>query len=257
VLKYEPKPQTDIEATHDETLSIRIKKRHLVVVLASLLSFAVGYALGNINVGQPQAVAQRTQVQVAPTQITKPASGLPQPISADDDPFIGPQDAPITIVEFSDYQCPFCKRFREDTLDPLLARYEGQLRFVYRDFPLSGLHPRAQIAAEAADCAQDQGKFWEMHDTLFAQQADWAEAADVFQRFEQYADDLQLNVELFLSCLKTGKYTPEVQQELQEGQRYGVTGTPTFFINGKVISGAVPLEFFEQIIDQQQPALPG
>lgn len=252
MLKYEPEQQTQNGVTDDKTLLIRVNKRHLVIVLASLLSFAVGYALGNIN--QPQAVAQRTQVQVAPTRATESTSGSPRLISADDDPFIGPSDAAITIVEFSDYQCPFCKRFREDTLDPLLAEYKGQLRFVYRDFPLSTLHPRAQIAAEAADCAQEQGKFWEMHDTLFAQQADWARAADVFQRFEQYATDLNLEVEPFLNCLKTGKYTPEVQQDLREGQRYGVNGTPAFFVNGQAISGAVPLQFFEQIIDQQQLA---
>jgi hypothetical protein len=91
-------------------------------------------------------------------------------VSVDDDPFIGPEDAPVTIVEFGDFQCPYCKRFADDTFRDLLEEYEGDIRFVYRDFPLSSIHPDAQRAAEAAECADEQGQFWEMHDAIFAQQ---------------------------------------------------------------------------------------
>ncbi len=101
------------------------------------------------------------------------AQPTPQPVavaSVDDDPYLGPVDAPVTIIEFSDFQCPFCKRFFDETLSQIKQQYEGQVKFVYRDFPISSIHPWAQKAGEAAECADDQGKFWEYHDLIFENQ---------------------------------------------------------------------------------------
>ncbi len=185
------------------------------------------------------------------TTLVEPVQPTPQPrivnVSVDDDPYIGPEDAPVTIIEFSDFQCPFCKRFRDQTLDSLLAAYQGKIRFVYRDFPISRIHPYAMKAAEAANCAGDQGKYWEYHDILFQNQSEWSREGA--KMFPVYAEKLGLDLEEFKTCLDTGKYTEEVKKDVADGKAAGVGGTPTFFINGRVLSGAQPLSAFQRIID--------
>ncbi len=165
-------------------------------------------------------------------------------VSVDDDPSIGPKDAPITIIEFSDFQCPFCAR-AAPTVKQILKEYDGKVRFVYRDFPLS-FHQNAQKSAEAAECADEQGKFWEYHDKLFENQ----NALEI-SNLKQYAKDLGLDSSKFDSCLDSGKYTKEVEKDTEDGQKYGVTGTPAFFINGKLVSGAQPFKNFATIIDSE------
>ena len=161
-----------------------------------------------------------------------------------DDPSRGPGDAPIEIVEFSDFECPYCKR-ATDTLDVLLDRYGDQLRFVFKDFPLPS-HPNAFKAAEAGNCANEQGKFWEYHDKLFATQ----EALDV-AALKTYAGDLGLDAEAFATCLDAGRYAAAVTQDLQTGRSSGASSTPTFFINGRPVFGALPLDVFDQIIREE------
>jgi protein-disulfide isomerase len=186
------------------------------------------------------------------------AQPTPQPVvaaSVDDDPYLGPVDAPVTIIEFSDYQCPFCKRFRDETLDQVLETYEGKIKFVYRDFPISSIHAWAQKAGEAGECADDQGKFWEYHDLIFEDQTtlnstlQTAGLTGVVDTFKSYAADLGLDTAAFNECLDSGKYTSEVQKDYQDGQAYGVTGTPGFFINGVEVKGAQPFSAFQQVID--------
>lgn len=226
-----------------------LSKTHLLILVVAALSFLGGY-LGRNFQATTGAVSDTQAVAGAPA--TQTASSLePTVIRTDDDPSIGPADAPITIVEFSDYQCPFCKRFRDQTLNTLLDAYPGQIRFVYRDFPLSNIHPRAQIAAEVANCAGDQGRYWEMHDRLFANQSSWAGAKNGMTYFVRFADDLALDLNAFGSCIKTGKYAEEVQKDVQDGIAYGVSGTPSFFVNGKFISGAVPFQMFQAVIERQ------
>jgi protein-disulfide isomerase len=174
---------------------------------------------------------------------------------ADNDPGIGPKDAPLLIVEFSDFECPFCKRFHEDTLTPLLNEYEGLVRFVYRDFPLDSIHPRAQIAAEAAECANEQGRFWLMHDLLFADQAGWSGAPNVFDRFRMYAQQLQMDEDQFVECITSGKYRQEVLMDQQAAMAYGIRGTPSFIVNDKLLRGAVSIEIFRQVLDEELAAL--
>lgn len=168
-------------------------------------------------------------------------------VSVDDDPFIGPEDAPVTVVEFGDFQCPYCKQFADETLRDLLEEYEGDIRFVYRDFPLSSIHPDAQRSAEAAECADEQGMFWEMHDAIFAQQPQGLSEEDL----TLLAQDIGLDQDQFIDCLDSGLTTDEVLADYDDGLRYGVSGTPTFYINGIELVGAQPLREFEDIIDEE------
>lgn len=164
-------------------------------------------------------------------------------VSADDDPSKGPKDAPITIIEFTDYQCPFCSRVRP-TVSELVGIYGNKVQYVLRDFPLE-FHPNATKAAEAATCAGDQDKYWEYSDILWMNQ----KSLEV-PNLKKYAANVSLDQKKFDECLDSGKYTAEVQKDLEAGKKVGVSGTPTFFINGQMISGAQPKEAFQEIIDQ-------
>jgi protein-disulfide isomerase len=160
-------------------------------------------------------------------------------------PFHGPKYAPVTIVKFEDYQCPFCKQvqpmFRE-----LLSRYKGKIKLVHKDLPLDSIHPQARQAAEAARCADEQGKFWSYHDALYANSPN----ADK-ESLTRYAKEMGLDINAFGRCLDSGKFKAVVQRDLMDGALLGVTGTPTLFINGREISGNQPLEVFERILDEE------
>lgn len=165
-------------------------------------------------------------------------------VSADDDPFHGPKDAPITIIEFSEFQCPFCKRTL-DTLDKIKETYKGKVKHVFRDFPLS-FHKQAPKAAEAANCAGEQDKYWEYNRKLFDHQRALQE-----DKLKSYAKELGLDSSKFDSCLDSGKYAAEVAKDMRDGSAAGVTGTPAYFINGVFLSGAQPYENFAEIIDEE------
>ena len=157
----------------------------------------------------------------------------------------GDANAPVTIIEFSDFQCPFC-RTAQATLNNILAKYKGRVKLAFMDFPMREIHAQALSSAEAARCAGDQGKFWEFHDALFADQSKLKEA-DLAAR----ARALNLDEKSFQSCLASGKYKPEIEADLKEGAQAGVAGTPAFFINGLFLSGAQPQPEFEKVIDSQ------
>jgi protein-disulfide isomerase len=162
-------------------------------------------------------------------------------------PARGPENAPVTIVEFSDFQCPFCSRAVK-TVDEVVAAYPDKVRLVFRQFPLD-FHKQAQKAAEAALCANDQGKFWEYHDKLFANQ----QALEVPQ-LKEYAQQMGLDVARFNDCLDSIKKAEVVKADMEAGQKVGVTGTPASFINGILLSGAQPAEEFKRIIDAELKA---
>jgi protein-disulfide isomerase len=155
----------------------------------------------------------------------------------------GNPSAPVTIVEFTDFQCPFCRK-SEETLKALLSKYNGRVNLAFLDFPLSEIHGQAASAAEAARCAGEQGKFWEYHDRLFADASKLDEAGLIGS-----AQNLHLDESAFRSCLASGKFKQDIQANREEGIEAGVTGTPAFFINGVFLSGAWPQEEFEKIID--------
>lgn len=160
-------------------------------------------------------------------------------------PSRGAANAPVTIVEFEDFQCPFCKK-AQDTLEQVLVRYKDEVRMVHRDFPLESLHPASWKAHEAGRCAEAQGKFWEYRDLLYKS----APAAGP-EQLNNYASQLSMNVPDFKSCLESGKFRAVVQTDEEEGERLGVEGTPAFFINGRRLSGAQAESEFARIIDEE------
>lgn len=192
----------------------------------------------------------RSQAKVLVRLQPPPVVRLDVPISGA--PIRGAANAPVTLVEFSDFHCPFCKQVLP-TLTQLLARYPGKVRLVFRDFPIDSLHPQARRAAEAARCAQDQGKFWEYHDLLFAN----APQASP-EELGRFAQQVGLDLAKFEPCLSGGLHRAAVQRDIDEGTRLGVDGTPAFFINGRPLSGAQPLEAFVQVIEEEvaPPAAP-
>jgi protein-disulfide isomerase len=167
-----------------------------------------------------------------------------QTIATADSPARGPADAPIELVEFSDFQCPFCLR-ADPTIRQVLTTYGDRVRLVYRHYPLPN-HPNARPAAEAAVCADDQGKFWPYHDRLFADPARLG-SADL----KQHAADLGLDTAKFNACVDGRQSKPRVDADVRAGEEAGVNGTPSFFINGRMLSGAQPFDVFKRIIDEE------
>jgi len=159
-------------------------------------------------------------------------------------PSRGPASAPIVLVEYTDYQCPYCSR-AQPTIDAVMERYDGQIRHVFKNLPLP-MHQQAQLAGEAALCAQDQDKFWEFHDWLFQNQRTMNRESMIAE-----AGELGMNVDLFTACISDGTYQERVDADMKEARGFGITGTPGFMINGRVLTGAQPLEAFEAIIDEE------
>ena len=202
----------------------------------------------------PSAVDMTAQIEV-PAQPTQPTPATPPGEQTnvdvrdliDDDAVKGDANAPVTIIEFSDYECPFCARFVRDTLGLIDEQYikTGKVKLVFRDFPLS-FHAQAQKSAEAAECAGEQGKYFEMHDILFEKGVNGGVSS-----FKQYAKDIGLNSATFDTCLDSGSMAQEVQKDMRDGQAAGITGTPGFIINGQKVSGAQPFSVFQQIIEAE------
>jgi protein-disulfide isomerase len=165
-------------------------------------------------------------------------------VQVDAAPARGPASAPVTLVEFSDFQCPYCKRLGP-TLKQLEERYEGKVRFVFRNFPL-GNHADAAKAAEAGACAHDQGRFWDMRNALFEQQQS-LKPADL----RRIATDLELDMDAFNDCLDSEKHASLIQRDIEQGGRYGVRSTPTLFINGRLLKGAQPLNELVAVVEEE------
>ncbi len=217
----------------------------LVVVAIALVAVNI---FGTFNLGSKFSAMTGNIVKDVNTNNKEDNDAAPPAriqASTDDDPFKGDKDAPVTIIEFSDYQCPYCAKFDMQTLPALEENYikTGKVKFVYRDFPL-GFHKNAQKASEASECADEQGKFWEMHDKIFQNQ----HALDA-KSLKKYAQELGLETEKFNSCLDSGKMASEVQKDLSDGTSYGISGTPAFLINGILVSGAQPFNVFQEIIE--------
>jgi protein-disulfide isomerase len=160
-------------------------------------------------------------------------------------PSKGSAKAPVTIVEFSDFHCPFCRSVIS-TLVQLESKYGDKIKLVFRDFPIESIHPGATKAHEAARCANEQGKFWAYHDKLFA-----TTPTSSPETFKELAKEIGLNPKAFETCLNSGKYQTAIKEDIAEGNRVGVSGTPAFYINGRLISGAQPVEAFARIIDDE------
>lgn len=160
-------------------------------------------------------------------------------------PSLGPANAPVTLVEFSDFQCPFCKAFAS-TLKEVEKNYPKEVRVVFRQFPLANIHPNALKAAEASLCSQEQGRFWELHDEMFADQSTLK-----VEDLKAKAAKLKLDATAFNACLDSGKFAKKVSEEVRDGSVVGVSGTPAVFINGRFLSGAQPYQEVAKIIDEE------
>ena len=241
----------DSTPTSEDTITF--KRTHfysVLVVLAFAAGILTGYVVWGGSSNQRQAVTGN-QASVQGPVAQAPAATQPPPftrydIPADGFPSSGPEDAPIVIVEFSDFQCPFCKRFFDETYEQLLAAYPGKIRFVFRHLPLTSIHPEAFPSAEAAMCANEQNSFWQYHDKIFENQDKLGR-----ELYLQIANDLELDVTAFEDCLNTEKYKDSIQRDLDFALNLGVRSTPTFFINGLALVGAQPLEAFKQVIDKE------
>lgn len=223
------------------------------VTLTSLTAFVMTYSLlrsdlkGTLATGNTNGQVAGAEVGTDTNPSPSPTQPSPTPtkvdIAAKDTDYIrGDKNAPVTMIEYSDFQCPFCKRV-QPTIDKLLTDYKGKVKLIYRHFPLS-FHQYAQKSAEASECAGEQGKFWEMHDKIFENQ----DRLDV-DSLKSYAKELGLNTSNFNKCLDDGKYAQKVKDDMTEGTKYGVKGTPATFINGQMISGAQPYDSFKSVID--------
>jgi protein-disulfide isomerase len=193
-----------------------------------------GIAGGNVPVPtQPTAPAPREGDVTKIAKVSK------------DDHIRGDSNAKVTLIEYSDFECPFCARF-SPTVEQVLAEYDGQVRLIYRHFPLRSIHPVAQKAAEASECAADQGKFWEMHDALFALNTAGSLS---LPSLKSTAADLGLNTSDFDSCLDSGDKAADVEEDYQDGIAGGVSGTPGTFVDDQYLAGALPFEQVRGIIE--------
>ncbi len=244
--RYEDSSSKFIEESDEPVVeTVTFRATHFYAVLV-VLALAVGILIGYFVWGRtpPTTIVQQPPSdavgQVVPTatpgRVTVPTAGYPS---------LGPIDAPITLVEFGDFECPYCKQWEQQTYQPLLAAYPGKIRFVFRDFPLTSIHPDAMPAAEAAQCANEQNAFWAYHDKLFASDT----LGDAV--YKQFAQDLNLDMTKFNDCLTNHKYAQAIQDDSNLGAALGVNATPYFFINGVPLVGAEPLSMFQQYIDKE------
>jgi protein-disulfide isomerase len=235
--------------------TITFRRSHLYAVLLPL-AFVTGLVFGYIFWGrdlsseasQPAVAANPQEQQEA----GQPAVPEPTPefrrydVPEDDDPVWGPQEAPITIIEFSDYECPYCRKWHVEVWPELQAAYKDQIRLVYRDFPLTNIHTNATPAAEAANCAQEQDMYWPFSEKLFEMKLNLSKST-----YQTYAEELGLDMDSFNECLESNRYLEEVLADFEYASGLGVRSTPTFFINGIPVVGAQPFDVFKTVIDKE------
>jgi protein-disulfide isomerase len=226
----------------EKEITVTVRRSTMVWLLFVVVAFGTGLGLGYMAWG-----SQNANLVGAPESLAPEPTSLPQRISVPTDgfPAIGPANAPVTIVEFSDFECPYCKAWFDQTWPQLQAAYSGKIRLVYRDFPLYGAHPDAEAAAEAASCAGEQGQYWQYHDKLFGGNSLNNDT------YLAYANDLKLDMTKFQDCMTNHRFQKSVQANYQFGTTLGISGTPTFFVNGIPMVGAQPFSVFKQIIDRE------
>ncbi len=246
---------------NEETLTIKkteLWKYSTFILLAVIIVGVFVFFTGDKNLGTGNVVVNNNQAGNVPAPTARAE------VSVDDDAVLGDKDAPVTIIEFSDYQCPFCRKFWTETFNQLKKDYidTGKVKFVYRDFPLESIHPAAFPSAEVANCVREKGgdsAYYKMHDKIF-QEGNKLDGGDAntgpvrstaqygSEELKKWAKDIGYDIG---SCLDSGKFKSEVQKDLADGSSAGVSGTPGFFVNGKLVSGAQPYSVFKQLIDAE------
>src|SRR5680860_337552 len=253
---YEEENEKHVTKKNDKKLKVNSAYLSIILTMIGIGILVVIYMLINQgSEGGKSGVIVKNNNNVAredsvvptspPAGNQAPAQGdvLDIPVSKDDN-IRGNINAPITIVEYSDFQCPYCSRFHE-TMNQIFAEYPEDVRWVFKHFPLDSRHPLARKTAEASECAAEQGKFWEFSDEVYTNQQ--AISNDSLSTF---AKNIGLNVSQFDSCVSSGKYSDKVEADYQEGVQFGVSGTPGDFINGKSLGGAAPYDKLKQIIEE-------
>lgn len=223
-----------------------------VVYILLLISFSLAsYLFGKMQ-GMENKGSSGTQLAAAPDAGTQAPTAPTGPVDVDNGhfPVKGDENAPVTIVEFSDFECPFCGKFYTDTLPTLISEYidTGKAKLYYRHFPLS-FHPQARPLALASECANEQDAFWEYHDKIFENNA--TISSSTVDTYKQWAADLGLDTEEFNECLDSEEYAENVDTDTADGTAAGVSGTPSFYINGLQLVGAQPIDAFRKIIDEE------
>ncbi len=224
-----------------DTVTLRIKKNYVYLAVGLTVGLGAGFFLGRTGSSSAPPTRAAAEQALPPDFASAPVVA----VAIDGRPAQGPEDAPVTLVEFTDYQCSFCRRHFQQTYPGLIAEYGSRLRYVVRNFPLGSIHANATKAAEAAECASDQASFWEYHDLLFQKQAVGLDT----ESLKRYAAELGLHPERFAECLDSGAKAEVVATDVEDGVSYGVGGTPAFFINGRMLRGAQPLTVFRSFIE--------
>lgn len=227
-----------------------------------ILFFALGLGVGYVLWGFPLATARsevtqlRADIQASSSAASQGAAAVEAaadgeiqqvtryPVVEDDDPVYGPDNAPITIIEFSDFECPYCKTWHDQVWTRLKELYPDQVRLVYRDFPLYSIHPNAGPAANAANCANEEDQYWAFHELLFS-----GDQKLGTETYLNYAREIGLNIAAFEQCLSENRYEAEVTADYEYAVGIGIQSTPTFFVNGIALIGAQPFEVFQEVIE--------
>ena len=231
-----------------------VRTGHRWLSTASLLVTSAALIAGLLGCTSATPVATSTPTEVpTPTpqaDLTPSPTGEPL-IPLDDDPVLGSADAPVTMIEYSEYLCPFCQRFTLETLPRIEEAYidKGQVKLVFRDFPVHG--DPAYLLAMVAECAGEQNRFWEMHKLLFQRVDEWSASQNILATFRGYAKEVGGDPDTLESCLRLSTPIPAIQEDYNIGVQEGIRATPSFVINGTVVVGAQPFEEFQRVIEEQ------
>lgn len=209
-----------------------------LLVVGLVVGLAVGWIVWSAPAGSEESAS------ASPARTGTAGETIVDGVNVTDDPVLGPADAPVTIVEFSDFECPFCTRFANQTAPLLRSQYGDRVRWIFVNNPLRSIHPDAYDAALAGECAAAEGRFWDFYDAMFAGGTDASDQAVLAA-----ARKIGLDVEEFESCWRNATYAEELAADIKEAQKFYILGTPTFFINGRRLEGAQPPEAFASIID--------
>lgn len=238
-----PPPQKKVPSKHRSWKIFGIVTGSIILLVVAFFFTLVIQAARNIRSAQNVAKLSNEKNFTQNGQNTNTATTVDRAVvETNDDPSLGPADAKVVIVEFGDFECPFCQQ-SVSVVKKILDKYGTKVKFIFRDFPNISIHPDALAAAEAAGCANDQGKFWAYHDLLYLNQNSLSTAS-----LTQYAAQARLNVGTFSSCLSSQQHDAEIEQDFTAGQELGVSGTPTWFFNGHRVEGAIPYKTFEKIV---------
>ena len=232
----------------------RINVIYILFLLLIIASFLIGVLVTKVQYLEKGGATDTTTQAINDGSAPQAPTG---PVDVDQGhlPVLGEDDAKVTVVEFSDFQCPFCKSLFEESLPQIKKDFvdTGKIKFAYRHYPLTSIHTNAQKAAEASECANEQDNFWGYHDELFKNQADWEalDSAAAQEKFVEYANAIGLDGATLGKCVSGGVMVEKVQEDIDDGNSAGVDGTPATFINGYLITGAVPYEEFKSLIEQE------